>query len=97
MAADSLQTSFGAWCHVRECIHGPCNASGSSRSRRCEVLCMRKFHNMLRLFHDFLRQCALERKIPILKPSWITDSYQIWLRGDDIDLEAVCSLLLSMK
>ncbi|KAF8071539.1 hypothetical protein FPV67DRAFT_1667036 [Lyophyllum atratum] len=31
--------------------------------------------------------CALERKIPILKPSWITDSYQIWLKGDDVELE----------
>jgi hypothetical protein len=34
-------------------------------------------------------QCALERKIPILKSSWITESYQIWLRGDDVDLEEV--------
>ncbi|KAF5326928.1 hypothetical protein D9619_004298 [Psilocybe cf. subviscida] len=32
--------------------------------------------------------CALERKIPIVKPSWITDNYQIWLRGDDVDAEA---------
>ncbi|GLB44782.1 putative twin BRCT domain containing protein [Lyophyllum shimeji] len=31
--------------------------------------------------------CALERKIPILKPSWITESYQIWLRGDDVEVE----------
>ncbi|KAG6900650.1 hypothetical protein C0993_006754 [Termitomyces sp. T159_Od127] len=32
-------------------------------------------------------QCALERKIPILHPSWISDSYQIWLRGDDVEME----------
>ncbi|KAE9400377.1 hypothetical protein BT96DRAFT_650615 [Gymnopus androsaceus JB14] len=31
--------------------------------------------------------CALDRKIPILKPSWITDSHHIWLHGDDVDLE----------
>ncbi|KAF9459055.1 hypothetical protein BDZ94DRAFT_1300839 [Collybia nuda] len=31
--------------------------------------------------------CALERKIPILKPSWIAESYKIWLRGDDVELE----------
>ncbi|KAJ7062949.1 hypothetical protein C8F01DRAFT_1251743 [Mycena amicta] len=32
-------------------------------------------------------QCALERKIPILKPSWITESHRIWQHGDDVDLE----------
>ncbi|KAK7436714.1 protein kinase activating protein dpb11 [Stygiomarasmius scandens] len=31
--------------------------------------------------------CALERKIPILNPSFVTESYQIWLRGDDVDME----------
>ncbi|XP_006458959.1 hypothetical protein AGABI2DRAFT_183783, partial [Agaricus bisporus var. bisporus H97] len=31
--------------------------------------------------------CALERKIPIMKPSWVTDNYDIWLRGDDVDFE----------
>ncbi|KAJ7047172.1 hypothetical protein C8F04DRAFT_1387638 [Mycena alexandri] len=31
-------------------------------------------------------QCALERKIPILRPSWITESHRIWQHGDDIDL-----------
>ncbi|KAF8151040.1 hypothetical protein B0H34DRAFT_160966 [Crassisporium funariophilum] len=30
--------------------------------------------------------CALERKIPIVKPSWITENYQVWLRGDDVDI-----------
>jgi len=34
-------------------------------------------------------QCAVERRIPILHPSWITDSYETWLRGDDVDLESV--------
>ncbi|KAL0945523.1 hypothetical protein HGRIS_001005 [Hohenbuehelia grisea] len=33
--------------------------------------------------------CAVERKIPILKPSWITECYQVWLRGDDVDVDAV--------
>ncbi|VDB87304.1 unnamed protein product, partial [Peniophora sp. CBMAI 1063] len=27
-------------------------------------------------------QCAVERQIPILKPSWILDNHEIWLRGD---------------
>ncbi|KAJ7717668.1 hypothetical protein B0H16DRAFT_1799028 [Mycena metata] len=31
-------------------------------------------------------QCALERKIPILLPSWITESHRIWRHGDDVDL-----------
>ncbi|KAF9554743.1 hypothetical protein CPC08DRAFT_726916 [Agrocybe pediades] len=31
--------------------------------------------------------CALERKIPILKPTWITENYKIWLRGDDFDFD----------
>ncbi|KAJ4496321.1 hypothetical protein C8J55DRAFT_484199 [Lentinula edodes] len=30
-------------------------------------------------------KCALEHKIPILQPSWITESYDIWLHGDDVD------------
>ncbi|KAF9483199.1 hypothetical protein BDN70DRAFT_874071 [Pholiota conissans] len=30
--------------------------------------------------------CALQRKIPIVKPSWITENYQIWLKGDDVDV-----------
>ncbi|KAF7313345.1 hypothetical protein HMN09_00490100 [Mycena chlorophos] len=32
-------------------------------------------------------QCALERKIPILKPSWITESHRVWQHGDDVDLD----------
>lgn len=32
--------------------------------------------------------CAVERKIPILKPSWILDSFEIWQRGDDFDFDA---------
>ncbi|KAG5641864.1 hypothetical protein DXG03_004088 [Asterophora parasitica] len=31
--------------------------------------------------------CALERKIPILKPSWVRESFLIWRQGDDVDLE----------
>ncbi|KAJ7699622.1 hypothetical protein B0H17DRAFT_977678, partial [Mycena rosella] len=30
--------------------------------------------------------CALERKIPILLPSWIVESHRIWQHGDDVDL-----------
>ena len=38
------------------------------------------------------KQCALERKIPIVKPSWIMENYQIWLKGDDVDMAQVWSL-----
>ncbi|KAF7330964.1 hypothetical protein MVEN_02436300 [Mycena venus] len=31
-------------------------------------------------------QCAVSRHIPILRPSWITESYRIWQHGDDVDL-----------
>ncbi|PCH42583.1 hypothetical protein WOLCODRAFT_137970 [Wolfiporia cocos MD-104 SS10] len=31
-------------------------------------------------------KCALENRIPIMHPSWITESHTIWLRGDDVDL-----------
>ncbi|KAL4066709.1 hypothetical protein J3A83DRAFT_4259044 [Scleroderma citrinum] len=31
--------------------------------------------------------CALERKIPIMTPEWIHESYAIWLRGDDVNFE----------
>jgi DNA replication regulator DPB11 len=41
--------------------------------------------------HWTIYQCALERKMPILQPSWISDSYQTWLRGDDVDLAEVIS------
>lgn len=36
--------------------------------------------------------CALERKIPIMKPSWLEEAYDVWLRGDDVDLEQVSAL-----
>ncbi|KAJ4473759.1 hypothetical protein J3R30DRAFT_3511458 [Lentinula aciculospora] len=32
-------------------------------------------------------KCALEHKIPIVQPSWITESYNIWLHGDDVKFE----------
>ncbi|OAX41931.1 hypothetical protein K503DRAFT_734711 [Rhizopogon vinicolor AM-OR11-026] len=35
--------------------------------------------------------CALERKIPIMRPEWITDAYEVWLRGDDVDLAKTIS------
>ncbi|KAI0256238.1 hypothetical protein BJV78DRAFT_448279 [Lactifluus subvellereus] len=31
--------------------------------------------------------CAVERKIPILKSSWILDTFEIWQRGDDFDFD----------
>jgi len=34
-------------------------------------------------------QCALERKIPIMDPLWVEEAYDIWLRGDDVDLGQV--------
>jgi hypothetical protein len=34
-------------------------------------------------------QCAVERCVPILHPSWIFESYKVWLRGDDVDLADV--------
>lgn len=37
-------------------------------------------------------KCALERKIPILIPEWVDECYQIWLRGDDVDLQGVRAL-----
>ncbi|THH28236.1 hypothetical protein EUX98_g5958 [Antrodiella citrinella] len=30
--------------------------------------------------------CALMNGTPIMHPSWITESYKVWLRGDDVDL-----------
>ncbi|TFK73235.1 hypothetical protein BDN72DRAFT_956649 [Pluteus cervinus] len=32
-------------------------------------------------------RCAVERKIPIMHSSWITESYATWLRGDDVDFD----------
>ncbi|KAI0656497.1 hypothetical protein C8Q70DRAFT_1012254 [Cubamyces menziesii] len=32
-------------------------------------------------------RCALANRIPIMHPSWITESHKIWLRGDDVDVE----------
>ncbi|EGN99365.1 hypothetical protein SERLA73DRAFT_90716 [Serpula lacrymans var. lacrymans S7.3] len=31
--------------------------------------------------------CAIERKIPIMRPEWIHDAYEVWLRGDDVELQ----------
>ncbi|EPS93530.1 hypothetical protein FOMPIDRAFT_101949 [Fomitopsis schrenkii] len=33
-------------------------------------------------------RCALENRIPIMHSDWIQESYEIWLRGDDVDLDA---------
>ncbi|KZT29900.1 hypothetical protein NEOLEDRAFT_1084778 [Neolentinus lepideus HHB14362 ss-1] len=32
-------------------------------------------------------RCAVERKIPIMTPEWILESYEVWLRGDDVDVQ----------
>ncbi|KAI0363605.1 hypothetical protein BV20DRAFT_1031089 [Pilatotrama ljubarskyi] len=32
-------------------------------------------------------RCALENRIPIMHPSWITESHKIWLRGDDVHVD----------
>ncbi|KAI0327027.1 hypothetical protein GY45DRAFT_1257833 [Cubamyces sp. BRFM 1775] len=32
-------------------------------------------------------RCALANRIPIMHPSWITESHKVWLRGDDVDVE----------
>ncbi|KAG7444267.1 uncharacterized protein BT62DRAFT_951949, partial [Guyanagaster necrorhizus] len=29
--------------------------------------------------------CALQLKIPILQPEWITECHEVWVRGDDFD------------
>ncbi|TFK81684.1 hypothetical protein K466DRAFT_666976 [Polyporus arcularius HHB13444] len=29
---------------------------------------------------------ALENRIPIMRPSWIIESHQVWLHGDDVDV-----------
>lgn len=34
-------------------------------------------------------QCAVQRKIPIMKASWIKDSYHTWLKGDDVNFAEV--------
>ncbi|KAK0467367.1 uncharacterized protein EV420DRAFT_1474679 [Desarmillaria tabescens] len=31
--------------------------------------------------------CALQLKIPILQPKWITECHEVWLRGDDFDVQ----------
>lgn len=30
-------------------------------------------------------QCALEHNVPIVKPSWVEENYDIWLHGDDVE------------
>ncbi|KAF8556500.1 hypothetical protein OG21DRAFT_1602206 [Imleria badia] len=35
--------------------------------------------------------CALERKIPIMTPDWLTEAHAIWLRGDDVDVQQTTS------
>lgn len=44
----------------------------------------------------YLPQCALENRIPIMHPNWITESHQIWLKGDDVDFHQVRDLVLPL-
>ncbi|RXW18764.1 hypothetical protein EST38_g7083 [Candolleomyces aberdarensis] len=30
-------------------------------------------------------KCALEHNVPIVKPSWVEENYDIWLHGDDVE------------
>jgi hypothetical protein len=39
-----------------------------------------------------LFQCALDNRIPIMHPDWITECYKVWLRGDDVNIEEVSVL-----
>ncbi|KAI0084130.1 hypothetical protein BDY19DRAFT_973992 [Irpex rosettiformis] len=32
-------------------------------------------------------KCAVENNITIMHPSWVEDSYEIWLKGDDVNLK----------
>jgi DNA replication regulator DPB11 len=50
---------------------------------------VRTFHSGTLYDYRILYQCAVERKIPILKPSWILDTFEIWQRGDDFDFDTV--------
>ncbi|KAI0791154.1 hypothetical protein C8Q75DRAFT_850798 [Abortiporus biennis] len=32
-------------------------------------------------------KCALDNGIPVMHPDWVTESHEIWLRGDDVDFD----------
>jgi hypothetical protein len=51
------------------------------------------FTQLLPIVIERKYQCAVERKIPILKPSWIIDTFELWQRGDDFDFDTVGSSL----
>lgn len=34
-------------------------------------------------------QCAVRHNVPIMLSTWITECYEVWLRGDDVDLQEV--------
>ncbi|KAF9262954.1 hypothetical protein L218DRAFT_372662 [Marasmius fiardii PR-910] len=53
----------------------------------CSALTDRVTHLIAERHGGAKYMCALERKIPILSPDWIAENYQIWLKGDDVDLE----------
>ena len=36
--------------------------------------------------YNLTPQCALQTRIPIMRPSWIVESHKVWLRGDDVDV-----------
>lgn len=91
-----IQTGRGTRRDVYARIYGSCNASCSNGSRRREIhgeLCLLLYDFVYSIPISISQQCALERKIPIVKPSWIMENYQIWLKGDDVDMAQVCSLI----
>ena len=40
-------------------------------------------------------KCALELGLPIVHPSWLEESYEAWLRGDDVDAQEVRTIQVS--
>ncbi|KAF6756825.1 hypothetical protein DFP72DRAFT_892416 [Ephemerocybe angulata] len=32
-------------------------------------------------------KCALEHNVPIVRPSWIIENYEVWLHGDDVEMD----------
>ena len=96
VVADAVQTSFRARCDPAARVYLSCHASDRDGPRGRKVpgkSAVVEFEKPLLTSE----QCAVERRTPIMKPSWITECYQVWLRGDDVDFEeaSVRSLLLA--
>ena len=86
----TIQEGYGAGREVDACVHGQGHASDSLRARRGEVQCASdRLTSVGGGYSYHLAQCALERRIPILKPTYVTENYEVWLRGDDVDAVGV--------